>query len=168
MLFIVFPANPHKRIDMPLSYLVSGQRTAFRFAVALSHELGNGCFLRCLLRRSLMHTFHNHWNLFAIISLPVNLAMLPLPNAQERILVSYGGHNETVGPLWVAADKGFFKKSGLDVSILQVRNGQVSLTALMSGDVPPFGPRFPPSLAASPEARRSAASRLLLIGSHES
>jgi len=45
-----FPANPHKRIDMPLSYLVSGQRTAFRFAVALSHELGNGCFLRCLLR----------------------------------------------------------------------------------------------------------------------
>jgi len=40
-----FPANPHKRIDMPLSYLVSGQRTAFRFAVALSHELGNGCFL---------------------------------------------------------------------------------------------------------------------------
>src|SRR5436190_2615794 len=42
------------------------------------------------------------------------------------------------GPLWVAADKGFFKKSGLDVSILQVRNGQVSLTALMSGDVHAF------------------------------
>ena len=95
-----------------------------------------------------MHTFHNHWNLFAIISLLVNLAMLPLTNAQERILVSYGGHNETVGPLWVAADKGFFKKSGLDVT--------------------PFGPRFPPSLAASPEARRSAVSRLLLIGSHGS
>src|SRR5439155_14029950 len=36
------------------------------------------------------------------------------------------------------ADKGFFKKSGLDVSILQVRNGQVSLTALMSGDVHAF------------------------------
>ncbi len=85
-----------------------------------------------------MHTFHNHWNLFAIISLLVNLAMLPLTNAQERILVSYGGYNETVGPLWVAADKGFFKKSGLDVSILQVRNGQVSLTALMSGDVHAF------------------------------
>src|SRR5438445_13783090 len=85
-----------------------------------------------------MHTFHHHWNLFAIISLLVNLAMLPLTKAQERILVSYGGHNETVGPLWVAADKGFFKKSGLDVSILQVRNGQVSLTALMSGDVHAF------------------------------
>src|SRR5204863_200750 len=72
------------------------------------------------------------------IPLLVNLATLPLTNAQERILVSYGGHNETVGPLWVAADKGFFKKSGLDVSILQVRNGQVSLTALMSGDVHAF------------------------------
>ena len=34
-----FPANPHKRIDMPLSYLVSGQRTAFRFAVASSPHM---------------------------------------------------------------------------------------------------------------------------------
>jgi NitT/TauT family transport system substrate-binding protein len=63
----------------------------------------------------------------------------PLP-AQEKILISYGGHNETVGPLWVAADKGIFKRYGLDVGILQVRNGQVSLTALMSGDVQAIWP----------------------------
>jgi ABC-type nitrate/sulfonate/bicarbonate transport system substrate-binding protein len=54
--------------------------------------------------------------------------------------MSYGGFNETVGPMWVAVDKGFFKKYGLDVSMLQVRNGQVSLTALMSGDVQAFWP----------------------------
>ena len=67
-----------------------------------------------------------------MISLFLNLATLSAPQAQEKMLMSYGGFNETVGPMWVAVDKGFFKKYGLDVSMLQVRNGQVSLTALMS------------------------------------
>ena len=60
--------------------------------------------------------------------------------AQDKILMSYGGFNETAGPLWVGMEKGFFKKYGLDVSALQVRNGQVSLSALMSGDVQAFWP----------------------------
>ncbi len=81
-----------------------------------------------------------HWSLVGIISLLVNLAPLTAPQAQERILFSYGGQNETVGPMWVAVDKGLFKKHGLDVSMLQVRNGQVSLSALMSGSVQAFWP----------------------------
>jgi ABC-type nitrate/sulfonate/bicarbonate transport system substrate-binding protein len=60
--------------------------------------------------------------------------------AQDKINISYGGHNETVAPLWIGVDKGLFRKYGLDVSVLQVRNGQVSLTALMSGDVQAFWP----------------------------
>jgi ABC-type nitrate/sulfonate/bicarbonate transport system substrate-binding protein len=60
--------------------------------------------------------------------------------AQESINVSYGGQNETTAPLWVGADKGFFKKYGLDVNVIQVRNGQVSLSALMSGSVHAFWP----------------------------
>src|SRR5713226_355524 len=85
-----------------------------------------------------MGYFSKHWCLFCIVSLLVSLATLSTPQAQERVLISYGGFNETVGPMWVAVDKGFFKKYGLDVSMLQVRNGQVSLTALMSGDVQAF------------------------------
>jgi NitT/TauT family transport system substrate-binding protein len=75
-----------------------------------------------------------------MICLLVIFSLLPASQAQDRILMSYGGFNETVGPMWVAVDKGFFKKYGLDVSMLQVRNGQVSLTALMSGDVQAFWP----------------------------
>ncbi|HVH92987.1 MAG TPA: ABC transporter substrate-binding protein [Candidatus Acidoferrum sp.] len=60
--------------------------------------------------------------------------------AQDKILMSYGGFNETAGPLWVGMEKGFFKKYSLDVSALQVRNGQVSLSALMSGYVQAFWP----------------------------
>ena len=79
-----------------------------------------------------------HWILFCLISVLVNGPALSIVLAQDKVIVSYGGFNETVGPMWVAADKGFFKKYGLDVSMLQVRNGQVSLTALMSGDVQAF------------------------------
>ena len=87
-----------------------------------------------------MNPWRKSWTCTAMISLFLNLATLSAPQAQEKILMSYGGFNETVGPMWVAVDKGFFKKYGLDVSMLQVRNGQVSLTALMSGDVQAFWP----------------------------
>jgi len=50
-------------------------------------------------------------------------------------LMSYGGQNETAGPMWIAVDKGLFRKHGLDVSMIQVRSGQINITALMTGDV---------------------------------
>lgn len=71
----------------------------------------------------------------AIVLLLVTFATAGTVRSQEKLLASYGGYNETMGPMWVGVDKGIFKKHGLDVSVLQVRNGQVSLTALMSGDV---------------------------------
>ncbi len=75
-----------------------------------------------------------------MIFLSVYLAAPSAAQAQDKLLISYGGHNETVGPMWVAVDKGLFKKYGLDVNMLQVRNGQVSLTAVMAGDVQGFWP----------------------------
>jgi len=87
-----------------------------------------------------MNPCRKSWTFTALIFLLLNFLLLPTPQAQEKILMSYGGFNETVGPMWVSVDKGFFKKYGLDVSMLQVRNGQVSLTALMSGDVQAFWP----------------------------
>ena len=82
--------------------------------------------------------FKGHFITFFIIAFLANLPLLTGLRAQEKVLISYGGFNETVGPMWVAVDKGLFKKYGLDVSMLQVRNGQVSLAALMSGDVQAF------------------------------
>ena len=74
-------------------------------------------------------------SLAAIISLLANLLILSAPQAQEKVIFSYAGQNETVGPMWVAVDKGLFKKYGLDVRMLQVRSGQINIAALMSGDV---------------------------------
>jgi ABC-type nitrate/sulfonate/bicarbonate transport system substrate-binding protein len=54
--------------------------------------------------------------------------------------MAYGGHNETIGPYWVGIDKGLFQKHGIDARLLQVRNAQISLAALVSGEVPIFLP----------------------------
>lgn len=73
-------------------------------------------------------------------SLVFYLAPSGISLAQDKVLMSYGGHNETVGPMWIGVDKGLFKKHGLEIRMLQVRSGQVSLSALMSGDVQAFWP----------------------------
>ncbi len=87
-----------------------------------------------------MHFARTHWMIAAGAFLIMELAMFSTATAQDKLLISYGGHNETVGPMWVAVDKGIFKRYGLDVNMLQVRNGQVSLTAVMAGDVQAFWP----------------------------
>lgn len=51
------------------------------------------------------------------------------------ILVAYAGQNETVGPMWVGVEKGLFKKYGLDVRMVQLRNGALSMSTLASGQV---------------------------------
>ena len=60
--------------------------------------------------------------------------------AEDTVLMAYGGHNETIGPYWVAIDKGIYQKHGVDARLLQVRNAQISLAALVSGEVPIFLP----------------------------
>jgi NitT/TauT family transport system substrate-binding protein len=87
-----------------------------------------------------MTIFKQHWQLGSTLTLILYLATLFPAEAQDKLLISYGGHNETVGPMWVAVDRGLFKKYGLEVNMLQVRNGQVSLTAVMSGNVQAFWP----------------------------
>jgi NitT/TauT family transport system substrate-binding protein len=81
-----------------------------------------------------------YWIIYGSIIFAPALATLSTAGAQDKLLISYGGHNETVGPMWVAADKGIFKRYNLDVNMLQVRNGQISLTAVMAGDVQAFWP----------------------------
>jgi ABC-type nitrate/sulfonate/bicarbonate transport system substrate-binding protein len=82
----------------------------------------------------------NKCGIFVILSLLANLAVVSLPQAQEKILIAYGGQNETVAPMWVAVDKGLFKNYGLDVGMVQMRSGQFNIAALMSGDVQAIWP----------------------------
>ena len=64
-------------------------------------------------------------------------AALSIASAQTAppILVAYAGQNETVGPMWVGIEKGTFRKYGLDVRLVQMRNGALSMATLSSGQV---------------------------------
>jgi ABC-type nitrate/sulfonate/bicarbonate transport system substrate-binding protein len=81
-----------------------------------------------------------HWKLCISVTLILYSFSLAHIHADDIVHMSYGGHNETIGPYWVAVDKGLYQKHGIDARLLQVRNAQISLAALVSGEVPIFLP----------------------------
>jgi ABC-type nitrate/sulfonate/bicarbonate transport system substrate-binding protein len=56
--------------------------------------------------------------------------------AATPLLVAYGGHNETMIPLWVGIEKGIFRKYGVDPRALQTRSGPIMMATLASGGAP--------------------------------
>jgi ABC-type nitrate/sulfonate/bicarbonate transport system substrate-binding protein len=72
-----------------------------------------------------------------LLTTTVVMAALSSASAQTPapILVAYAGQNETVGPMWVGIEKGTFKKYGLDVRLVQLRTGSLSMATLSSGQV---------------------------------
>jgi len=87
--------------------------------------------MRCLCPR---------WPVCVSISIIFCFLSVAPSGADEVVLMAYGGHNETIGPYWVAIDRGLYQKHGIDARLLQVRNAQISLAALVSGEVPIFLP----------------------------
>ena len=87
--------------------------------------------MRCLCPR---------WTVWVSISIIFYFLSVAPSDADDIVLMAYGGHNETIGPYWVAIDRGLYQKHGIDARLLQVRNAQISLAALVSGEVPIFLP----------------------------
>jgi ABC-type nitrate/sulfonate/bicarbonate transport system substrate-binding protein len=52
------------------------------------------------------------------------------------LLIAYGGHNETMAPMWVGIEKGLFRKYGVDPRMLQTRSGPIMMATLASGGTP--------------------------------
>ena len=64
---------------------------------------------------------------------------VPSLSAQEKKLdpftISYASVSGTRGPLWIAQDLGLFAKYGLDVNLVYIASGVISVNALLSGSV---------------------------------
>jgi ABC-type nitrate/sulfonate/bicarbonate transport system substrate-binding protein len=56
--------------------------------------------------------------------------------AATPLLIAYGGHNETMIPIWVGTEKGLFRKYGFDLRALQTRSGPIMMATLASGGTP--------------------------------
>ena len=71
---------------------------------------------------------------------PILIIVIFLPAvarpAPAELLIAYGGHNETMAPLWVGVDRGLFTKHGVDPGVLQTRSGPIMMATLASGGAP--------------------------------
>ena len=60
-------------------------------------------------------------------------------NAQEKklepLIVSYSSFTGNRAPFWIAKELGLYEKYGLDVKLVSIAAGSVSLTALLAGNV---------------------------------
>src|SRR5713226_651670 len=76
-----------------------------------------------------------------IVSVTLLIALCPwnFAAAQEKklepLIVSYSSFTGNRAPLWIAKDLGLFEKYGLDVKLVNIAAGSVSLTALLAGNV---------------------------------
>jgi ABC-type nitrate/sulfonate/bicarbonate transport system substrate-binding protein len=71
----------------------------------------------------------------AVIFLLLGVLRASSARSEEKILVAYAGHSESVAHMWVGIEKGLFKKHGLDVGMLQIRSGPLLAATLASGNV---------------------------------
>ena len=75
--------------------------------------------------------------LFAFAVFLLLAAAAPRPQAAELPLVriAHGAFNEKIAVLWVGAEQGLFRKHGVNVEVINIRNGPQTIAALAAGEI---------------------------------
>src|SRR5690349_24470412 len=55
--------------------------------------------------------------------------------AQERMRIAWAGSTPSNTPIWVADQKGFFKKNGLNAEVIAISASTIVIQALLTGEV---------------------------------
>src|SRR5436309_14076358 len=54
--------------------------------------------------------------------------------AQERMRTAWAGRTPSNTPIWVAEQKGFFKKNGLNAEVIAISASTIVIQALLTGE----------------------------------
>jgi len=71
--------------------------------------------------------------LFLLLFIP-NYQLAQAAASLTKIVMTVGAMSEREGVVYVAQDQGFFRKYGVDFSLVQVRSGPIGIAALSSGE----------------------------------
>src|ERR1700741_558508 len=70
-----------------------------------------------------------------LIVLVLCLTLSNLASAQERMRIAWAGSTPSNTPIWVADQKGFFKKNGLNAEVIAISASTIVIQALLTGEV---------------------------------
>jgi NitT/TauT family transport system substrate-binding protein len=73
------------------------------------------------------------WLYFTIIALCLSSPRLLA--AQERMRIAWAGSTPSNTPIWVADQKGFFKKNGLNAEVIAISASTIVIQALLTGEL---------------------------------
>jgi len=80
---------------------------------------------------------HSFCRLLAALILALSVCHAAIVGAAaplHKVVFVFAGFNERTGYIFVAKDLRFFEEQGLDAQIVQVRNGQVAVSALAASE----------------------------------
>jgi NitT/TauT family transport system substrate-binding protein len=74
------------------------------------------------------------WRLIIVLSV-LSLSFGKSVSAQERMRIAWAGSTPSNTPIWVADQKGFFKKNGLNAEVIAISASTIVIQALLTGEV---------------------------------
>ena len=75
-----------------------------------------------------------HWRFFSLLA-TLSILSPGAASALDRLRISYSAINATQAFLWVAQEKNFFAKHGLEGELLYINSGSMNVAALVGGSV---------------------------------
>ena len=81
-----------------------------------------------------MKTLH-YPKAFFVVALVAILSLAGGVHSADKLRISYSAINATQAFLWVALDRGFFQKHGLEGELLYINSGTMNIAALVGGSV---------------------------------
>jgi NitT/TauT family transport system substrate-binding protein len=72
----------------------------------------------------------------ALVALALLSCVPPRASAAAKLTIAHPTINPRIAPLWIADEKGYFRKYGIEATILFVRNAPLMIAAMKAGTIP--------------------------------
>ncbi len=90
--------------------------------------------MNCEIRRGQVYRSSLLLKVFVVLLLTLEAIFQPL-SAAERHTVAHSALNILTTPIWLAKEKSFFLKHGLEIETIYIPSGTLAVQALLSGDI---------------------------------